>query len=94
MNQNYIAPPVPPGPEERGFPLESTPPGCSRPKGGAGMNHALSVDALAFLVELLAREKGVELASAYAVTPEGEKIDLTRPPRRRTGFPPSAVRGC
>lgn len=47
MNQNYIAPSAPPRPEERGFPLESMPPGappvwCSWPPPwyGAAPAHA------------------------------------------------------
>ena len=44
-------------------------------------NHTLSLDNLRLLAELLARERGAELAAAYGVTPEGEKIDLLRPAR-------------
>lgn len=44
-------------------------------------NHALSLDSLRFLAELLARERGAELVTAYGITPEGEKIDLLRPDR-------------
>lgn len=57
------------------------------PADGAGRNHMLSMDNLRFLAELLAREKGASLASAYAVTPEGHKIDLLRTSHRRTGVP-------
>ena len=56
------------------------------PADDAGRNHMLSMDNLRFLAELLAREKGASLASAYAVTPKGQKIDLLRTSRRRTGF--------
>lgn len=86
MEQNYIERPAPP---------EGMPPDCPRSGGRAGMHHTLSVESLQFLVERLAHERGAELASACAVTPEGEKIDLLRPSRRRAGIPPAAeVRGC
>mgnify|MGYP001069249608 CR=1 FL=1 len=59
------------------------------------MNHTLCVEDLLFLAELYAREKGAELAAAYGVTPEGERIDLLRPSRRKPGLPQAAgVRGC
>lgn len=87
MNQNYIAPAATPG-------LEQAPPGYPRSRDGTGMNHTLSAESLRVLAELLAREKGAELTSACAVTPEGKKIDLLRPSQRRTGIPTAAVRGC
>lgn len=48
-------------------------------------NHTLGLKHLRILADLLARERGAELAAAYAVTPEGEKIDLLRPARCATG---------
>lgn len=48
----------------------------------AAQNHTLSLDSLRVLSELLARERGAELVTAYGITPEGEKIDLLRPDRR------------
>ena len=47
----------------------------------AARNHTLSMEHLRLLAELVARERGAELATAYAITPEGEKIDLLRPDR-------------
>lgn len=81
MNQGYIA--------------AVTPPGVPPSGGEAGKKRTLSAESLLFLAELCAREQGAELAAAYAVTPEGKIIDLLRPARRRTAFPPSAgVWGC
>lgn len=86
MSQGYISPSAPPAAASPGVP----PSGC-----GGGKKHTLSAESLLCLAELLAREKGAELAAAYGVTPEGEKIDLLRPARRRTALPPAAgVRGC
>lgn len=84
MNQGYIAPPAPPAPEPWSFPAS---PGVPPSGGGGGRRHTLSAESLLFLAELLAREKGAELAAAYGVTPEGEKVDLLRPARRRAALP-------
>lgn len=81
MNQGYIA--------------AATPPGVPPSGGGAGKRHTLSAESLLILMELYAREQGAELAEACGVTAEGREIDLLRPARRRTAFPPAAcVRGC
>ncbi len=80
MNQGYIA--------------AVTPPGVPPSGGGGGRMRTLGAESLLFLAELYAREQGAELAAAHAVTPEGERIDLLRPARRRRAFPPAAVRGC
>lgn len=40
------------------------------------MNHTLTPNHLRILAELLAKQKGAELTSAHAVTPEGKRIDL------------------
>lgn len=47
--------------------------------------HTLELKHLRILADLLARERGAELVSAYGVTPEGEKIDLLRPDQCATG---------
>ena len=85
MNQGYIAPSAQPAAASPGVPPSGS---------GGGRRHTLSAESLLFLAELYAREQGAELAAAHAVTPEGERIDLLRPARRRTVFPPTAVRGC
>lgn len=95
MNQGYITPAGPPTLEPWILSAAGTPPGAVCSGGAAGRNHTLGAGNLRFLAELYAREKGAELAAAYGVTPEGEKIDLLRPSRRRPGHPQAAgVRGC
>lgn len=85
MNQGYIAP---------SGPLAAASPSVPPSGGGGGKRHTLGAESLLFLAELYAREQGAELTAAHAVTPEGERIDLLRPDRRRMVFPPAAVRGC
>ena len=86
MSQSYIAP---------SGPLAAVmSPGVPPSGGGGGKRHTLGAESLLFLAELYAREQGAELAAAHAVTPEGERIDLLRPARRRRAFPPAAVWGC
>ena len=55
------------------------------PNNTAPSNHTLSLEHLRILAELLARERGAELTSAYGVTPEGEKIDLLHTARGAAG---------
>ena len=56
-----------------------------KPNHTAPTNHTLRPEHLRILAELLARERGAELTSAYGVTPEGEKIDLLHPAPCATG---------
>lgn len=80
---------------KQGYIAAAAPPGVPPSGGGGGRKHTLGAEGLRILAELYAREQGAELAAAYAVTPEEKKIDLLRPARRRTAFPPPAcVRGC
>ena len=51
----------------------------------AAPNHTLSLESLRLLAELLARERGADLVTAYGITPEGEKIDLLHPDRCTAG---------
>lgn len=48
-------------------------------------NHTLGLKHLRILADLLARERGAELAAASAVTSEGERIDLLHTARCTTG---------
>lgn len=86
MNQGYIAPSA--------QPAAAASPGVPPSGGGGGKRHTLGMESLLLLAELYAREQGAELAAAHAVTPEGGRIDLLRPARRRMLLPPAAVRGC
>ena len=51
----------------------------------APANHTLGLKHLRILADLLARERGADLTAAYAVTPEGEKIDLLHTARGAAG---------